>query len=97
MNMNALMAQAKRLQGELEKTTKDIDSKTFLYDSENILVEATGNNHVKKVVIKNNSILEDKEMLEDVLVVAINDVLNQIKSEKESKLGKYANGLGGLF
>jgi hypothetical protein len=97
MNMNALMAQAKKLQGELEKTTKEIEGKTFTYDNENILIEATGDNHIRKVEIKNNSVLEDKEILEDILVVAINDILNQIKQEKESKLNRYAGGLGGLF
>lgn len=97
MNMNALMAQAKKLQGELEKTTKEIESKIFVYDNENVLIEAVGNNKIKKIEIKNKSILEDKEILEDVLIVAVNNILSQIKSEKENKLGKYAGGLGGLF
>lgn len=97
MNMNALMAQAKKLQGELEKTTKEIEEKIFVYANENILVEASGNNNIRKVEIKNESIIEDKEILEDIIAVAINDVLNQIKKEKENKLGKYAGGLGGLF
>lgn len=97
MNMSALMAQAKKLQAELEKTTKEIEGKTYTYVNENILVEATGDNHIKKVEIKSDGILEDKEILEDILVVAINDILSQIKKEKESKLSRYAGGLGGLF
>lgn len=97
MNMNALMAQAKKLQGELEKTTKEIEGKTYTYVNDNVLVEATGDNHIKKIEIKSDSVLEDKEMLEDILVVAVNDILNQIKKEKESKLSRYAGGLGGLF
>ena len=43
------------------------------------------------------NILEDKEMLEDIVYVAINDVINQVKKEKEKKLGKYTNGLGGIL
>ena len=39
----------------------------------------------------------ENEILEDVITVAINNVLDQIKNEKEKKLGKYTNGLGGLF
>ena len=42
-------------------------------------------------------IIEDQEMLGDILVVAINDVLGQIKAEKEKKLGRLTGGLGGLF
>ena len=36
-------------------------------------------------------------MIEDVIQVGINDVLKQIKSEKDKKLGKYTNGMGGLL
>lgn len=97
MNIQAMMQQAKKLQRDLEKTTTEIESTTFKYENDNILVEALGNNKITKVQVKNDVILEDKEMLEDIILVAINDVLDQIKKEKDSKLGKYTNGLGGLF
>ncbi len=97
MNMQAMMAQAKKLQADLEKTTKEIDGKTFTFENENVLVECLGSNKITKIEIKNNDILEDQEMLGDVLLVAINDVLNQIKDEKEKKLGRLTGGLGGLF
>lgn len=97
MNMNALMAQAKKLQGDLQKTTKEIESKKFSYENDYLLIEATGDNCISSVKIKDKSILDDEEMLEDVLTVAVNDVLSKIKKEKESKLGKYTGGLGGLF
>lgn len=97
MNMQAIMAQARKLQGDLEKATKEIEGTLFNYENENILVECNGKNEVKKVTIKNKDLLEDSEMLEDILVVAINNVLSQVKQEKDKKLGKYTNGLGGLF
>ena len=95
--MQAIMAQARKLQGDLEKTTKEIEGTTFKYENENVLVECSGKNEIKKITVKNESILEDRELLEDVLLVAINDVLSQVKKEKDKKLGKYTNGLGGLF
>ena len=91
------MNQARKLQGELEKTTKEIENKVFNYENENILVEISGKNEVSKIKIKNKEIINDVEMLEDVLTVAMNNVLEQIKAEKNQKLGKYTNGLGGLF
>ena len=97
MNMQAMMAQAKKLQANLEKTTKEIEGKTFTFENENVLVECLGSNEIKRIEIKNNDILEDQEMLGDILVVAINDVLGQIKAEKEKKLGRLTGGLGGLF
>lgn len=97
MNIQSLMNQARKLQGELEKTTREIENKVFNYENENILVEITGKNAVSKIKIKNENIINDVEMIEDILTVAINNVLEQIKLEKDKKLGKYTNGLGGLF
>ncbi len=97
MNMQAMMAQARKLQKEIEKTTSEINETTFKYENENILVECLGTNEIKKIEIKNSSILDDKEMLEDIILVAVNDVINQVSKTKEVKLGKYTNGLGGLF
>ena len=97
MNMQAMMAQAKKLQAELEKTTKAIDEKAFTFENENVLVECLGSNKITKIEVKNSDILEDQEMLGDILLVAINNVLDQIKEEKEKKLGRLTGGLGGLF
>lgn len=97
MNIQAMMNQARKLQKDLEKTTSEIEGTTFKYENENILLEGLGNNKITKVLIKNKEILEDKDMLEDILLVAINDLLDQVKKEKDKKLGKYTNGLGGLF
>ena len=97
MNMQAMMAQARKLQRDIENATKEVEESTFKYENENILVECLGNNKITKIQVKNDDVLEDKEMLEDIIVVAVNDVLNQVKTMKENKLGKYTNGLGGLF
>lgn len=97
MNIQAMMQQARKLQKELEKTTEEIDNTTFTYENENVAVEALGSNKITKIEIKNEEILEDGEMLADILVVAVNNVLDQVKKEKERKLSKYGSGLGGLF
>ena len=97
MNMQQIMMQARKLQGEIEKATKEIENTIYKYENENVLVEATGDNYIKKIEIKDTSILEDKEILEDIINIGINDVLQQIKKEKDKKLGKYTNGLGGIL
>lgn len=97
MNMQAMMQQARKLQKELEKTTNEIDNTTYKYENENVLVEVLGCNKVTKIEIKNEDVLEDGEMLADILVVAVNNALDQIKKDKERKLSKYGSGLGGLF
>ena len=97
MNIQAMMAQAKKIQKEIEKTSEEIDSTIFNYENENILIECYGSNKIKSTNIKNDEILEDKEMLGDILLVGINNIMDQISKTKEQKLGKYTNGLGGLF
>lgn len=97
MNIQAMMQQARKLQTQLEKTTKEIEETSYKYENDNVLIEALGSNKITNIEIKSDDLLEDKEMLGDILLVGINDVLNQIKDDKEKKLGKYTNGLGGLF
>ena len=97
MNIQAMMAQARKLQKEIEKISNEIETTSFKYENENILLECLGTYEITKVQIKNEDVLEDKEMLEDVLMVAINELLKDVKSKKEEKLGKYTNGLGGIL
>ena len=52
---------------------------------------------VNKVTILDDSVLSDKELLQDMVIVAINDALLNLAKDKEEKLGKYTGGLGGLF
>lgn len=97
MNIQAMMAQARKIQGEIERSTKEIESTIYKYENDNILIETSGKNEVKRIEIKNDDILADKELLADILTVGINYTLEQVKKDKNSKLGKYTNGLGGLF
>ena len=97
MNRQAMMAQARKIQGEIERSTKEIESTIYKYENDNILIETSGKNEVKRIEIKNDDILADKELLADILTVGINNTLEQVKKDKNSKLGKYTNGLGGLF
>ena len=60
MNMQSLMAQARKLQGDIERITKQIESTTFKYENDYILIEGKGNNSIDLVKIKNNQILNKK-------------------------------------
>ena len=97
MNMQNIMAQAKKIQGEIERITKEIESTEYEFKNDSIHVVATGNNKIKKIVILKNEIIEDQELMEDIICVGVNDVLGQIKKDKDEKLGKYTGGLGGIL
>ena len=97
MNMQSLMAQAKKLQNDIERVTKEIDETTFVGENSGIKVEILGSNKITKLEVLNDEVLTDKELLEDMILLAVNDGLEKIKKEKETKLGRYTNGLGGIF
>ena len=41
--------------------------------------------------------VEDTEILEDMIVVAINDAMKKADTDKEQRMGKYGQGLSGLM
>ena len=97
MNMQSLMAQAQKVQRELEKANNEIENSTFVGENDAVKVEVTGKNLVSKIEIKDDQLLSDKELLQDMIVVATNKALEQISKMKSEKLGKYTGGMGGLF
>ena len=61
-------------------------------------VEVMGNKEIKSVKIDSENIEKDEiELLEDMILVAVNDAMKQIDKETEKKLGKYTQGMPGLF
>lgn len=99
MNIQALMKQAQTLQKDMMKAKDEIDNMTFTGNSSFISVEVKGTKEVVKVTINNDDITsDDKEMIEDMLVVALNDAFKQVDKMTEQKMGKFSNMMpGGLF
>lgn len=99
MNIQALRKQAQTLQKDMMKTKEEIDNMTFTGTSSFVSVTVKGNKEVAKVTIDNDDITsDDKEMIEDMLVVALNDAFKQIDKVTEQKMGKYSSMMpGGLF
>ena len=97
MNMQNLMAQAQKVQKELERANQEVENSVFVGTSGVVEVTINGKPEVVKIDIKDSSAIGDKEMLEDMVMVAFNDALSKLSEMKEEKLGKYTGGLGGLF
>lgn len=82
MNMNAMMAQAKKMQAEMEATQALLAVKEFKIEKQGVTVIVLGNKVVKSINV--NEILvdpEDKEILEDLIVIAINEAMETIDEE----------------
>ena len=98
MNIQAMMKQAQQLQKEMIKSTEEIDQMIFTGKSSFVLVEVNGKKEVKQIEISEKNLNEDDiEMLQDMIMVAINDAMHQVDVETEKKMGKYTQGMPGLF
>ena len=96
MNMQAMLRQAQKLQSEMMKEKKAIDETLFDGVSALVTVKAYGNRKIESVEIKDEA-MEDKEMLQDMLLIAFNDLIEKIDKKTEEKMGKYTNGMSRLF
>lgn len=99
MNMQNLMAQAQRMQRDLQKKQEEIYEMEFTSTSGAVTVKLNGKKEIIKIEI-DKSILhdeEDLEALEDMIKIAINDAIKQIEKTVEQKLGGLAKGLNGLM
>ncbi len=98
MNMQAMLKQAQNLQKKMLEEQKEIENKEFIGKSSIVTVTAKGNKEIIKVDIDSEEMSKDDiEMLEDMIMVAVNDCMKQIEQETEQKLGKYTKGMPGLF
>lgn len=98
MNIQAMMKQAQQLQNKVLNEKKAIDSKVFTGKSSLVTITMTGDKKMTGVEINLDEISsDDKEMLQDMIMLAVNDAITQIDKETEEKMGKYTQGLPGLF
>ena len=97
MNMQAMLKQAQKMQKDMLKTQDEINEKIFYGESSFVRVELKAGN-ITSVKIDTDSLdKEDIGMLEDMLVVAFNDAKGKYDKEMESKMGKYTQGIPGIF
>lgn len=97
MNMQAMMQQAQKLQRDMLKAKDEVEGKTFTSKQSLVEVVMKGNKEVLSVKIEAENLdKEDIEMLEDMIVLAVNENIKQIDKEMENKLGKFG-GMAGLI
>ena len=98
MNIQAMMKQAQKLQKEMMNAKEEIDNKTYTGTSSFVTVNVKGDKTIENIKINQEQLdKEEIEMLEDILTVAINNAMKEIDKETEQKMGKYTQGMPGLF
>lgn len=98
MNMQAMLKQAQKLQKDMMNEKNKIDETIFEGKSSIVSVKVKGTKEVVEINIDSDLIEKDEiEMLQDMIIVAINDAMKKIDKETENKMGKYTQGMPGLF
>ena len=98
MNIQAMMKQAQKLQKDMMNEKEQIDNEIFEGKSSLVTVKVKGTKEVLEINIDSESIESDEmEMVQDMIIVAINDAMKQIDKETEKRMGKYTQGMPGLF
>ena len=97
MDINSLMKQAQAMQKQLEETTKRLNAMQFEGVASNGLVKVvvTGEHKVVSVTIDPEIVnKEDTDMLQDLIMIAMNDAISKAVKSVEDGLGPMANMLG---
>ena len=101
-NMNQLLKQAQKMQADMLKTQEDIEAKEVEVTSGGgaITLVMTGKKRIKSIKIKKEVVdSDDVEMLEDLIMTAVNEGIAKIEDVAENEMKKYniPGGLGGLM
>lgn len=101
--MGGLMAQVQKLQEEMAKTQEALGDEEITVSAGGgaISIVITGHQEFKSITIKPEVVdPQDVEMLQDLLLAAVNDALAQVKKMEEERMGALTGGMGlppGLF
>jgi len=91
--------QVQKMQKEMVKAQEVLNQREFTGESTNgyVKVTVTGDRKVKQVTIDPQIIdPDDVEMVEDLVAMAVNDVIQKVEKEIESTMGKYTKGIPGF-
>lgn len=90
-----LMKQAQQMQANLQKMQDEIAAMEFTGQAQAGLVKVTmtGKHEVRRVSIDDGA-MDDKDTLEDMIVIALNDANRQLEQISQQKLGAASAGLG---
>lgn len=96
--MQQMLIQAQRMQRELEKAHAELEKKEFKVNKAGIVeVTLTGDKKVQSIHIEPDALSADEaDMIQDTLVLAINEALDQILAE-ENALNEKVTGRKGAF
>ena len=96
-NMQGLMRQAQRMQQEVARVQEEVGNTDFeaSVGGGAVKVVVNGNKEFKSIEISPAAVdPDDVEMLQDLIIVAVNEGIRQIEEISNSEMSKLTGGLG---
>ena len=98
-NMQQMIKQAQKMQENLLKAQEEFDEKLFEASSGGgaVTIKISGKNEIKELKINPEVVdPDDVEMLEDLVISAVNEAVKTVEKAKAGSMNKVAGGLGNL-
>lgn len=92
MNQN-MVKKLQKLQQEMEETQERLLMTEFVGKATGVTVVMLGSHQVVDFSI-DSELLEDKDMLQDAVVVALNNAVEVVRKTTEEEMGRFTSGLG---
>ena len=99
MDFNSLLKQAQKMQEDMEKQDAALKEKEYTSKTLKNIVQITMNGEYQITSVKldddfvKNFTSDDKEILEDAISVAVNELTEEINADKEGMFGNIAGSL----
>ncbi len=89
-----LMQQAQKMQEEMQKSQQELARMEVSGEAGGGLVKVTmsGKHAVRRIQI-DPSLLEDREMLEDIVTAAVNDAVNHVAAATQERMSEMTAGI----
>ena len=96
-NMSKLLKQAQEMQTQIEEVQNQLSDMIIDADAGGgmVSVKVNGKQEVLDIDIEESALGEDKEILEDLIISAVNKALSKAQAESQSKMNSVTGGMMG--
>ena len=99
-NMQQLMRQAQKMQQQMMAMQEDLDAREYEGTAGGgaVSCKVSGKRQLTMLTIQPDAVdPDDVEMLQDMLLAAVNDALKKGEETREREMNKIGGGMGGMF
>ncbi len=93
-NLNRMLKQAQKMQQDVQRAQDELADLELSYSTNGVSVTAKGDYSIKEIVVNEELFSSgDKELFEDVILVAVNGAISKIREETETRMSGITGGL----